>query len=109
MRYGSHMMSQELGAAARRLLKKQGDFSMADLAREAGTSRATLYRQVRNRESVLRELEIELPDTQQVILVAARQVFARAGFDAATLEDIAAEAKVSSATVYRQFQDKQGL
>jgi AcrR family transcriptional regulator len=103
------MMSQELSSAARRLLKKQGTFSMQDLAREAGTSRASLYRQVRNRESVLRELQIELPDTQELILVAARKVFARAGFDAATLEDIAAEAEVSPATVYRQFQDKHGL
>jgi AcrR family transcriptional regulator len=103
------MMSQELSSAARRLLKTQGAFSMADLAREAGTSRASLYRQVRNRESVLRELQIELPDTQELILAAARQVFARAGFDAATLEDIAAEAEVSPATVYRQFQDKRGL
>src|SRR3954470_20280601 len=103
------MMSQELSSAARRLLKKQGAFSMQDLPREAGTSRASLYRQVRNRESVLRELQIELPDTQELILVAARKVFARAGFDAATLEDIAAEAEVSPATVYRQFQDKHGL
>jgi AcrR family transcriptional regulator len=103
------MMSHEVSSAARRLLQKQGDFSMAELAREAGTSRATLYRQVQNRESVLLELQVELPGTQEVILAAARQVFARAGFDAATLEDIAAEADVSAATVYRQFQDKYGL
>jgi len=103
------MMSQEVSAAARRLLKKQGDFSMGDLAREAGTSRASLYRQVRSREAVLRELQVELPDTQEIILAAAREIFARTGFDAATLEDIAGEAKVSVATVYRQFEDKRGL
>jgi AcrR family transcriptional regulator len=103
------MMSQEVSSAAKRLLKEQGDFSMEDLAREAGTSRSSLYRQVRNRDAVLRELQVELPDMQEVILTAARQVFARAGFDAATLDDIAIEAKVGSATVYRQFQDKEGL
>jgi len=103
------MMSQEVSAAARRLLKRQGDFSMEDLAREAGTSRASLYRQVRSREAVLRELEVELPDTQEIILSAAREVFGRAGFDAASLEDIAREATLSVATVYRHFEDKRGL
>lgn len=103
------MVSQEVRVAARRLLHERGDFSMQDLAREAGTSRASLYRQVRNREAVLRELEVELPDTQESILSAAREIFARAGFDAATIEDIASEAKVSVATVYRHFQDKRGL
>jgi len=103
------MMSQAVSSAARRLLKQHGDFSMGDLAREAGTSRSTLYRQVRNRDAVLRELEIELPDTQELILTAARQVFARAGFDAATLEEIATEAELSSATIYRHFQDKESL
>jgi AcrR family transcriptional regulator len=78
-------------------------------------ARATLYRQVKNREDLLGALSEggvdlgERVDIQGRILSAARVVFSRAGFDAATLEDIAREADVGPATVYRQFKDKAGL
>jgi AcrR family transcriptional regulator len=44
----------------------------------------------------------------QLIEVACR-VFAKRGFDAASIEEIAAEAKVSKPIVYQHFGDKEGL
>ncbi len=88
---------------------------MDDLAREAGLSRATLYRQAGSREAVLAVLSEQgvdvgpRRDVRERILAACRGVFSRAGFEAATLEDIAREAGVGPATVYRQFGDKEGL
>jgi len=103
--------------AARRLVAQRGrnGFTMADLARESGMARATLYRQAGSREEVLAFLAAqgvdlgERQDVQDRILQGARRVFTRAGFDGATLEEVAREAEVGVATVYRQFGDKEGL
>lgn len=43
------------------------------------------------------------------ILEAARKVCARAGFEAARMEEIAAEARVSKGTLYRYFESKEDL
>lgn len=43
------------------------------------------------------------------ILATAILIFAREGFQATTIEMIAAEARVSSATLYKRFTSKQGL
>lgn len=43
------------------------------------------------------------------ILLAAITIFAREGYGATTIENIAAEAHVSSATLYKRFVNKQGL
>jgi AcrR family transcriptional regulator len=110
-------LPDDIAEAATRLVKRHGPdgFTMDDLARESGLSRATLYRQAGSRDTVLAALAergVELgdrADMQKRILAACRQVFTRAGFEAATVEEIAAEAGVGAATVYRQFGDKAGL
>ncbi len=110
-------MTPKVLAAAARLVAAHGPqgFTMEDLAKAAKVSRATLYRQAGSREDVLDALSKagtpvgDRSDTRQRILVAARSVFGRAGFDAATMEEIATEADVGLATVYRQFGDKDGL
>jgi TetR/AcrR family transcriptional repressor of mexJK operon len=43
------------------------------------------------------------------VLDAARHVFLRRGFESATVEEVAAEAGVSKATVYSNFYDKDAL
>ena len=104
-------------AAAARLVAVQGaeGFTMDELARAAKISRATLYRQARSREAVLDALSAagadvgERIDTRRRILTAARAVFCSVGFDAATIDEIATEAAVGLATVYRHFGDKDGL
>jgi AcrR family transcriptional regulator len=50
-----------------------------------------------------------IPAKRRKILDGARQVFAEQGFDRATVDQIAARAGVSKATVYNHFQDKQAL
>jgi TetR/AcrR family transcriptional repressor of mexJK operon len=110
-------ISEVIADAATRLMTRHGPdgFSMDQLAAEAGLSRATLYRQAGSRGAVLAALSargVKLAarvDVRERILTAARAVFTRAGFEAATLEDIAREAGVGPATVYRQFSDKDGL
>lgn len=110
-------LPENIADAAARLVTQHGPdgFTMDDLAREAGLSRATLYRQAGSREAVLAALSeqgVEVGkrvDVRDRILAACRVVFTRAGFETATLEDIAREAGVGPATVYRQFGDKEGL
>lgn len=88
---------------------------MRSLARLAGISRATLYRRTQGREAILRALAqrgmsaARRRDSKTKILDAARIVFARHGFEGATLEQIANHARLGEATVYRLFGDKEGL
>jgi AcrR family transcriptional regulator len=110
-------LPSHVAGAARRLLRRAGaeGFTMDALAREAGLSRATLYRVAGSRAGVLAALSDQgLPvgarlAVRERALAACRVVFARAGFDAATLEEIALEAGLGVATLYRHFKDKEGL
>ena len=104
--------------AATRLVAREGPvaFTMEGLARESGIPRATLYRQVGSRAALLAAISrkggpalSEQLDVAERILAAARLVFSRTGFDGAKLEEVAREAGVGTATVYRQFRDKEGL
>ncbi len=49
------------------------------------------------------------PERRAQILAAARKCFCRSGFQAATTREIAAEAGISDALIYRHFPDKQAL
>ena len=44
-----------------------------------------------------------------VILDTARQMFLERGYDATSLDDVAAASGVSKTTVYNNFEDKEGL
>ena len=48
-------------------------------------------------------------DRRNSILAAAREVFLKRGYEAATLDEIIARAGGSRATIYQEFGDKQGL
>jgi AcrR family transcriptional regulator len=88
---------------------------MERLARSTGLSRATLYRQTGGREAVLDALAAagtnvgDRTDARARILLAAREVFGRVGFEAASIEEVATAANVGVATVYRHLGDKDGL
>jgi len=47
--------------------------------------------------------------TRRAVLSAARAVFAKSGYEAATIESVAAAARVSTPTVYALFRSKPGL
>jgi TetR/AcrR family transcriptional repressor of mexJK operon len=51
----------------------------------------------------------QLPAKRRQILDGARAVFAEQGYERATVDQIAARAGVSKATVYNHFEDKQSL
>jgi AcrR family transcriptional regulator len=112
----SAIPSHVLQAAARIVSAKGPDgLTIARLARATGVSRATLYRQSGGRAAVLDALEAagadvgDRTDTRARILLGAREVFGRVGFEAAAVEDVATAAKVGVASVYRYFGDKDGL
>ncbi|MEI8256864.1 MAG: TetR/AcrR family transcriptional regulator [Deltaproteobacteria bacterium] len=112
-----HAIPTELLAVAARLVTERGadGFTMDDLARASKLSRATLYRRAKSREAVVDALRANgapiapTTDTRARILAGARTAFCRAGFEATTVEEIAAEAGVGLATVYRHFGDKDGV
>jgi AcrR family transcriptional regulator len=106
--------------AAERLLSRRpgGDFTMDQLAQESRLSRATLYRRVGSKQHLLRRLacerglEIEAPggaDIPTRILHAARIAFGQHGLARTTMEQIADEAGLGVATLYRHYGDRDGL
>lgn len=107
---------EALLAVAEDIVREHGAdaLSMSALASRAGISRATLYRQSHGRDAIIaalaeRGLATQRTDTRSKVLTAAKTVFARSGFEAATIEQIAHRANVSEASVYRLFKDKEGL
>lgn len=111
MSYQQPQLDGRIEAAALELLRERGaGFTVEELARRAGLSRASLYRQIGSKSALLERLAGGAPpDARARILLAARRVCAQAGFANATMEQIAQAAGVGVATVYRQFGDKDQL
>jgi AcrR family transcriptional regulator len=59
--------------------------------------------------SIQERKEQEKERRRQEILVAAKKLFSRKGFNKATMDDIAAEAELSLATLYVYFKNKEEL
>lgn len=108
--------AQELWAAARTVAARAGaDFSMDDVAFEAGVSRATAYRALRSQKAVVARLSkegvlrAEDGSLRARLLAATREVVTRDGFDALTIAAVAAEAGCAPASVYRLFESREAL
>lgn len=109
--------NERIFQAAEVLLREVGDaFTMEELVSKTNISRATIYRRVGNKEMLLKRLAKargvafeQLIDVRTRILQAARRVFAKHGLSSSTMEQIANEAGVGVATVYRHFGDKDSL
>lgn len=89
--------------------------SIRELAFETGLSRSTIYRHIGGKESLLTELA-EMGSTppysgsaRERILQAVGRVVGRVGFSSATVEQVADEAGVGVATVYRLYGSKENL
>jgi AcrR family transcriptional regulator len=111
----SHSPHQILDAAER-LLADNPDFTMGELGTAVSLSRATLYRKIGNKEALLQRLAdergLDTAETSNIrsrVLSAARDIFSRHGLLDVTMEQIAQEANVGVATLYRHFGDKDGL
>jgi AcrR family transcriptional regulator len=97
-------------AAAGDVLSREPDASVDELAEAAGVSRATFYRYFRSRADVLTALDIEPdPGTRERILAAAVELVGRDGLRAMSMDELAAAAGVSRASVYRLFPGKPAL
>jgi AcrR family transcriptional regulator len=114
------MTDEQILAIAGQLWRQNegAEFTMDRLSDAAGVSRATLYRRFGSREAILQRLanehgldvqDLDRPDIPTRIVLAARTVFGRYGFAGVTIEQIAQEAEVGPATVYRHFGSKEKL
>jgi AcrR family transcriptional regulator len=97
-------------AAARTVLGRDRGASLTHVAEAAGVSRATVYRLFGSREGLLQALELEPdPDSRERILAAALELVGRDGLSRLSMDEVAAEAGVSRASLYRLFPGKPAL
>ena len=109
--------SDKITQAAITLFAQHGqDFTLDQLSQKAQTSRATLYRRIGSKQSLLNSLNqqdlINLnqqPDIKSRIMQATRKTVAEHGFINCTMEQIAAEAGLGIATLYRHYAEKENL
>jgi AcrR family transcriptional regulator len=84
--------------------------SMDELALRAGVSRATLYRLFGSQQHLLHELGLIPPPTvRSRILDTALELVGRHGLAELSMDELAATAGVSRATLYRLFPGKEAL
>jgi len=83
---------------------------VAELAGAAGVSRASFYRAFESREALLEALDLEPePGASQRVLEAALKLVGAHGLTNLSMDDLATEAGVSRATLYRLFPGKAAL
>jgi AcrR family transcriptional regulator len=84
--------------------------SMDELATRAGVSRATLYRLFGNQQHLLHELGLQPPPTvRSRILDTALELVGHHGLAELSMDELAATAGVSRATLYRLVPGKEAL
>jgi len=84
--------------------------TMEELAAVAGTSLRTLYRMFGSRQTLLRTLDCEpVPSPRERLLGVALEQVGRRGMAALSMDELAALAAVSRATLYRLFPGRDAL
>jgi AcrR family transcriptional regulator len=97
-------------AGARGLLARGENPTVAQVAAEAGVSKASFYRSFSSRRALLETLRVEPePDARERILDSALAIVGADGLARLSMDDLAARAEVSRATLYRLFPGKPAL
>ncbi len=95
---------------ARGLLADGGKPTVAEIAKAAGVSRTGFYREFESRSALLEALAVEPePAARDRILEAALDMVGAHGLNALSMDELAAHAGVSRATLYRLFPGKPTL
>lgn len=111
-------MENEIRKTAIELFHEAGaGFTLEQLADRTGLPRATLYRRIGSKEKLLKaladdnliRLDDDPSDIDSRVIAAARKVIAKSGFLACTMDQIAGEAGIGVATLYRRFKRKEDL
>lgn len=111
-------IKKKIKAAAKqvKLDAPSGKVSVSDVARLAGISRQTVYRQIGGKGQVGRLVNNKTPQdgdgdekSRDRILSAAYKTISRHGYAAATVDKIAAEAGLTKGSVYWHFATKKDL
>ncbi len=80
---------------------------LGSLAREAGVSRATLYRLVASRAELLRILEVDPdPSARERILAEGAALIGEHGLSGLSMDELAVRSGISRASLYRLFPGK---
>ena len=83
---------------------------MAELAAASGVSRASFYRAFESRDVLLAALDLQpVPDASRRVLEAGLKLVGTHGLANLSMDDLATEAGVSRATLYRLFPGKAAL
>ena len=95
---------------AARLLSRDRQSSIDEIASAAGVSRTTFYRAFTSRADLLHALEVQPePDTKQRVLDASIHMLRSQSLKDLSMDELAAEAGVSRANLYRLFPGKAAL
>jgi AcrR family transcriptional regulator len=109
-RVRSRASREAIVEAAGRVLVADPRATLDAIATDAGVSRATIYRYFPSRADLLTELDVEPhPDASERILAAAADLVGRDGLRNLSMDELAANAGVSRASVYRLFPGKPAL
>lgn len=97
-------------AQARGLLESGGKATVDEIASAAGVSKAALYRVFPSRAALVAALSLKRePAAAERVLRAALELIGSAGLTALSMDEVAARAGVSRATLYRLFPGKAAL
>lgn len=97
-------------AAARPVLERDARASLGQIVTAAGISRATFHRVMGSRADLVAALDMEPdPDARARIMAAAVEAIGHQGLTDLSMDELAAAAAVSRASLYRLFPGKAAL